>query len=81
MIPKAKADEVQRQKNEKEIAALEAKIDSAIERADGSAVSVNIEHVPEIVVRAVRKKFEEGGWKTRIEHGDQREPYTVLVLS
>lgn len=81
MIPKAKADEVQRGKNEAAIAALEARIDKAIEGADGAPVSVDIAGVPDVVVRAIRKKYEDGGWKVAVDHGDQREPYTVLRLS
>lgn len=74
--------------NASTVARLEKEIDAAIEREfDGRRVMVNVEG-GEVVLNAIREKYEAAGWNAKITHhpatGDQRDwtpAYTTLDLT
>lgn len=81
MISKGDATKVQLDKHAAAAKALEERIDLAIKGQDSLVVRVDVDGCPMNVVAQVTKKYEIGGWTCKIEHGDQRDPGTTLVLS
>jgi hypothetical protein len=79
VIPKADARRVAEAEHEAAAKALEQRIDGAIRTQYGSGyVYVDIDNVSRIVVDAVVKQYEAGGWNVK-RHDDQRDGSTLAL--
>jgi hypothetical protein len=78
VIPKAKAAQVQQEAHANAAAALEAKIDSAIEKNIDGSVYVDVGGVPRPALEAVMKKYRDGGWDVNYT-ASQRDGATLTL--